>query len=173
MDADGSPEYAMIWSGWDIKWGPPICALRVLGLRKSDNAFGGWPMASSRDHKDVTDPNTWKCTEQRNRHDQLGRAVHLAGYPTATSQPDNKTPEAHLRMKKRMGERDGTGANRTAITDLQVLARAAFGMPQSCSTAKTDTREGYRLNPRFSLWLMGYPEEWGYCGERAMQSCRK
>lgn len=29
-----------------------------------------------------------------------------------------------------------------------------------------------RLNPRFSLWLMGYPAEWASCGERAMQSTR-
>lgn len=37
---------------------------------------------------------------------------------------DNKTAAAHLAMKKRMGERDGTGANRTAITSLQVFAQA-------------------------------------------------
>ena len=36
---------------------------------------------------------------------------------------DNKSPEAHLRMKQRMGERDGTGANRTAITSLSVMAQ--------------------------------------------------
>jgi hypothetical protein len=29
-----------------------------------------------------------------------------------------------------------------------------------------------RLNPKFSLWLMGYPDEWASCGERAMQSTR-
>jgi hypothetical protein len=45
-------------------------------------------------------------------------------WPMACAQPDNKTPEAHLAMKKRMGERDGTGANRTAITDLQVMMKA-------------------------------------------------
>jgi hypothetical protein len=32
---------------------------------------------------------------------------------------------------------------------------------------------GWKLNPRFSLWLMGYPDEWACCGERAMQSSRK
>jgi len=32
---------------------------------------------------------------------------------------------------------------------------------------------GWKLNPRFSLWLMGYPGAWASCGERAMQSCRK
>ena len=41
-------------------------------------------------------------------------------WPTAVAYDDQKTPEAHLRMKQRMGERDGTHANRTAITSLAV-----------------------------------------------------
>lgn len=44
-------------------------------------------------------------------------------WPTPAANDDNKTPEAHLAMKKRMGERDGTGANRTAITSLNVLTQ--------------------------------------------------
>ena len=47
-------------------------------------------------------------------------------WPTPCALPDNKSPEAHLAMKKRMGERDGTGANRTAITDLQVMAKTTL-----------------------------------------------
>jgi hypothetical protein len=38
---------------------------------------------------------------------------------------DNKSVEAHLAMKKRMGERDGSGANRTAITSLAVSVQLA------------------------------------------------
>lgn len=30
-----------------------------------------------------------------------------------------------------------------------------------------------RLNPRFSLWLMGYPIVWASCGERVTQSVRR
>ena len=51
--------------------------------------------------------------------------AQLAGWPTPVTNDDNKTPEAHLRMKQRMGERDGSGANRTAITSLQVMAQVA------------------------------------------------
>ena len=54
----------------------------------------------------------------------LSQQVVLAGWATPVSNDDNKTPEAHLRMKQRMGERDGTGANRTAITSLAVQAKA-------------------------------------------------
>jgi len=35
-------------------------------------------------------------------------------WPTAVARDDGKTPGAHLAMKQRIGERDGTGANRTA-----------------------------------------------------------
>lgn len=45
-------------------------------------------------------------------------------WPTATANDDGKTPEAHLAMKRRMGERDGTHANRTAITSLSVKVQA-------------------------------------------------
>lgn len=54
------------------------------------------------------------------------QAILYAPWPTPTALPDNKSPEAHLAMKKRMGERDGTGANRTAITDLQVMAKTTL-----------------------------------------------
>jgi DNA (cytosine-5)-methyltransferase 1 len=38
-----------------------------------------WPTPTSRDWKDVTDPRTWDCTEDRDRFDQLGRAVFKDG----------------------------------------------------------------------------------------------
>jgi hypothetical protein len=47
------------------------------------------------------------------------------------------------------------------------------GPTQSSSPAEMGSTGGYRLNPRFSLWLQGYPAAWAYCGERAMQSCRR
>jgi hypothetical protein len=49
-------------------------------------------------------------------------------WATPVANDDNKTPEAHLAMKRRMGERDGTGADRTAITSLNVLVRATEGL---------------------------------------------
>ena len=45
-------------------------------------------------------------------------------WPTPTANDDNKTPEAHLAMKIRMGERDGTNSNRAAITSLNVMTKA-------------------------------------------------
>lgn len=34
------------------------------------------------------------------------------------------------------------------------------------SGAQMENTDQYRLNPRFSLWLQGFPIEWAYCAER-------
>jgi hypothetical protein len=69
-----------------------------------------------------------------------------APYPTPVAGDDNKTPEAHLAMKKRMGERDGTGANRTAITSLAVLAQyTGWPTPQAFDASS----DGLPKEPRY------------------------
>lgn len=44
--------------------------------------------------------------------------------------------------------------------------------PTESSGASQPTKKA-SLNPHFSLWLQGYPVEWGYSGVRAMLSCQK
>jgi hypothetical protein len=101
----------------------------------------------------------------------LPGVVKIVGtWPTPVANPDNKTPEAHLAMKLRMGERDGTHSNRTAITDLQVMAKA-FGTTTSGSPDQMGNRGA--LNPQFPCWLMGYPTEWDACAPTVTPSSRK
>lgn len=78
-------------------------------------------------------------------------AYTLHGWPTPVAQPDGKTPEAHLAMKKRMGERDGTGANRTAITDIAVMAQlAGWHAPTAIDSRRGDYQydQGDKTKPR-------------------------
>lgn len=143
--------------------------------------LAGWATASARDWKDSAGMATQAENPDgtvRSRLDQLGRQVFLAGWPTPVANDDNKSPEAHLAMKKRMGERDGTGANRDTITSLQVMAKftsparlTASGELLTGSLAGMEA--GGQLNPDLSRWLMGYPAAWGSCGATAMQSCRQ
>jgi hypothetical protein len=48
-----------------------------------------------------------------------------------------------------------------------------LGQNQKTSIAEMEKRAPSQLNPRFSLWLMGYPIEWAYCGERVTPLSRK
>lgn len=58
-------------------------------------------------------------------------------WPTPVANDDNKSPEAHLAMKQRMGVRDGSNTNRTKITSLQVMAKTA-----SWPTTTRDHKDG-------------------------------
>lgn len=77
----------------------------------------------------------------------------LDTWPTAVANDDNKTPEAHLRMKQRMGERDGTGANRTAITSLQVKV-------QTWPIARSEDSESAGNHPGAMDSLTGATRNW-------------
>jgi hypothetical protein len=58
--------------------------------------------------------------------------------------------------------------------ELSMLAHVVTSGPEANTyTAETGKTVKYQLNPRFSLWLMGYPIEWAYCGERVTPLSRK
>lgn len=82
-----------------------------------------------------------------------GQATEFENWPTPAANDDNKTPKAHLAMKKRMGERDGTGANRTAITSLQVLV-------QQWPTPRSEDAESCGNHPEATDSLTGATRSW-------------
>src|SRR5690606_388119 len=49
LDVNGSPEYELTWSQWDMPWGPPICRLQASARRTSGNDCGGWRTPSGSD----------------------------------------------------------------------------------------------------------------------------
>jgi len=77
--------------------------------------------------------------------------------PTPVANDDNKTPEAHLAMKERMG------GGRKQITSLQVLAKNGLD-PTSATTPPPSSggrvSHGLRLNPSFVEWMLGTPLGW-------------
>jgi hypothetical protein len=77
-----------------------------------------------------------------------------SSWPTPTANDDNKTPEAHLAMKQRMGERDGSHANRTAITSLQVKV-------QVWPSPRSEDSECCGNHPGATDSLTGATKDWG------------
>lgn len=142
----------------------------------------GWPTPMARDHFPAhSERYIAEKMAQGHGMANLNDRVQLAGWPTPVANDDNKTPEAHLAMKQRMGERDGTGANRTAITSLQVMAKylelnkptrlTASGELLTGSSAGMES--GGQLAPSHSRWLMGLPRAWDECAPESSKKSRK
>jgi hypothetical protein len=53
--------------------------------------------------------------------------------------------------------------------DCQAVLTVFLGSDTNSSTAKTERFGGYRLNPYFSAWLMGFPKKWTEAGMAAFQ----
>lgn len=176
MDVHGSPEYALTWKRWAMPSGLPICALRASARRTLDNGSTGWPTpmagtpaqkgyheAGSTDSSRKTVAlligwNTPRATDGSNGGpNQAGGALphdaSLAGW-AAPNSTDHK--------------------NRAHPSQSSVLGVQTIGLTPSSFPAPTASTGASRLNPSFSLWLMGYPvAEWVRCAALATPSSRK
>ena len=156
MGANGSPEYALTWKHWDMPAGPPICALRASARRTSGSGFSGWPTPTAQDNAQVAGQYATNGTT-------LAGAARLLGWAT---------PRA--RDAKGNGVSIARAARGTADSlDLQCKTISRNGTaPLSALSARMD-RRALPLNPRFSLWLQGYPVMWAGCAAPVTRSCRR
>lgn len=158
MASLGSTLFRLTWKVRVTPSGRSIYALRAWGRRTSGKGCGSWATPDARTGRgglptDLSDPIRRR---ERNNARILESEVLLAAWPTPVANDDNKTPEAHLAMKKRMGERDGTGANRTAITSLQVMAKTAWPTPNTMTGGQT-SRGGKRKDELLIGGLVHWP----------------
>lgn len=158
----------------------------------------GWGTPTAEDHRRGVKPPR--------PHDSgvpLSQQAAQTGWPTPVANDDNKSPEAHLAMKERMG------GGRKAITSLSVLAKAGWATPNATEISPPDgsdsparaamkrnytnlgrmvhrsdgktppsssartAKRGRSLNPAFCRWLMGFPAAWDESAPTATPSSRK
>lgn len=167
MDANGSPEYGLIWKELDMPSGVPICALRARARPISAKDFTGWATPNAGDYRSQQGTAEWVAKRQahprgKDLAEQVTRLV-IAGWTTPSSRDWKDTPG----MSTTGINPDGT--ERERLDQLPRQAQLTSGPMLSGINAKTGKPAALALNPKFSLWLMGYPEEWASCGERAMQ----
>ena len=84
-------------------------------------------------------------------------------YKAAWSTPQTMDSMECIRNVEDLPKNAGCSILRERV--IQVL----LGSDTNSSTAKTERFGGYRLNPYFSAWLMGFPKEWTEAGMAAFQ----
>ena len=91
MDAFGSLEYELTWKRWNIKSGPPICALRASAAQTSGNGSIGWPTATRNDEK-----NAPYQVSGGKRYPTLPGAALSAGWPTPNVPNGGRQPKGGM-----------------------------------------------------------------------------
>lgn len=173
MGGTGSPEYVMTWKEWDMPSGPPICALRGRKRRTSDKGCIGWQTPSA---------EMSSSGRKRSGKPNLQGEAQLVPWPTPTlddaNQGKNMRSSGLFQSLTRVAGWATPTASETVRSDefrkgRELNAREALGMLPKSSPATMESIAGCPLNPRFSLWLQGFPVEWAFCGERVGRSSRK
>jgi hypothetical protein len=134
--------------------------------------LSAWPTPSARD---------WKSSAS-NQHGinarPLNEVARLASWATprvsagrtGTNAMDRQDSMSALSLEQQAETATGIVPREVERLRPEMQARLGFGATATGSPAPTEKRG--QLNPAFSLWLMGYPPEWGSCAPQAMRSCR-
>jgi len=128
-----------------------------LGAIASTLDVGAWPTPSTRDHKGGYVGG--RIRNGKISTDTLDVTAQLVPW---------QTPRAR-------GDAGGNRWKNQDIKNLEDQIRYNLmpgGIPLD-GLAEMEKRAPSQLNPRFSLWLMGYPIEWAYCAERVTPLSRK
>lgn len=128
-----------------------------VNMALSNPELQPWPTPTTRDYKDTGDlSKSMVRKDGKTRLDSVGRVASMVSWATPTATDHSR----------------GTKPPRPHDTGIP-LTQQVSGLTQKSSTAETESTAQSQLNPRFSLWLMGYPIEWAYSGERVTPSSRK
>jgi hypothetical protein len=133
----------------------------------ADMVLTGWPTARSTDgEKNVRSPEgAMREMERKGSPQDLCQAANLIGWSTPSSRDWKDTAGMATTAV------NPDGSTRTRLDQLPRQAQLARGLPSTSSTAPTAKRAA-SLNPRFSGWLMGFPESWCTAALRVPKASR-
>jgi hypothetical protein len=110
-----------------------------------------WPTVTTQDNPQIAGQG--KAMDHPKRGTTLGGAARSVAW--ATPLASDSRGSAGVGKKELPNQVKWIGNNQEEFTD------------------QTKNTGSSRLNPRFSLWLMGFPIEWAYCAERVTLSSLK
>jgi len=157
----GSIEYAQTWKRKATPSGSPYSEHIPPKPRTSGSGCTGWPtpdksQGDRRESKDLT-----ATVRPSGAKKQLtpNDAAQLAGRATPTTNAKAQPSDTERGLETLAGQ--------------AAALCGTTGATPSPSTAATGSGGACRLNPHFSLWLMGFPIAWGCSGERVTRSACK
>ena len=176
-DMDGLMIYKKTLKKKDTPVGHVYCHLAVSAHRTkeidSSSLPSSWPTPSTRDYKDTgdLDKSRWR-KDGKERNDTVPRVAYgITAWPTPQAMDAARGPIRSLVNGQRI-DKKGVRFGLSLVTAATLTEEISGQIPQSY-TAETEKAVPSQLNPRFSLWLMGYPIEWAYCAERVTVLSRK
>jgi hypothetical protein len=150
-----TPQAKDFRSGQEKRWSEKIHAVSL----NDQVTVAGWKTP----HASDGEGGVMEIREGTAGHYKLRDTAHLAGRPTVTAQDaeNNAGPSQFSRNSLPLNTAvvawtsSGPSGGPAGMENIGEFLPDGWKMP-----------ENGKLNPRFSLWLMGYPEEWAFSGER-------
>ena len=156
LDSTGSMEYRQTWKRMATRSGRLYWAHIASARPTSGSDFTGWPTPQVAQGPNMSTNRGEGYGGRRERVTPQSVEGILTGWPTPATDDSGVSVTAR-------GAHTG-----------QSLIDQSTGLSPDSSPAGTGKSAAFRLNPLFSLWLMGFePAAWLRCAERAMQSFRK
>jgi hypothetical protein len=203
LEQAGSMIYKMTWKQkvTPRQWSYCQRAASALRTKETDSGqlLSAWPTVTTQDNPQVKGEGKAEGTSRGTTLGGAARMITAWPTPTAHNAKENGYPAELTRKTLPLGAirhliaawptpMSADNRDRGSFDNPSIQRRMEIGKPIELSMlahsvtsgekantyiAETGKSVKYQLNPRFSLWLMGYPIEWAYCGERVTLSSRK